>query len=442
MSGIAAIEAAPSAATTNRLDPAALSAALFEALRAIGADGVGITRETFGPGEGAAHDLIERTARDHGLATARDAAANLIVTLPETPQGLAPSASAPCAIVASHLDSVPQGGNFDGAAGVVAGLLSLLQMREAGARPAVAPVLMVLRGEESAWYGKAYLGSLALFGQLAPEDLALAHRAGGGRTLAEAMAAAGADVARIRAGERLLDPASVKAYFELHIEQGPILVARRLPTAIVTGIRGNIRHVRIRARGEAGHSGTVPRWLRHDAVFAVSDLVMRLDEHWRVLQEQGLDLVLTVGMLGTDPAAHAISRIPGEADFSFEVRSQSRDTLEAFYHLMRTECRAIEKSRGVAFAFDRRLDSAPARMDEGLVKRLIAHSADLGLPTETVPSGAGHDAAVFANAGVPAAMIFIRNDKGSHNPEERMDLDDFLQGARLLHRAFGEACGA
>ncbi|MCC7275650.1 MAG: hydantoinase/carbamoylase family amidase [Alphaproteobacteria bacterium] len=436
------MSAVPVASDQARLDGRRVAAALLDGLRAIGADGVGITRETYGPGESAAFDLVERTARDHGLVTARDAAANLVVALPTAPGALAPSASAPCVVVASHLDSVPHGGNFDGAAGVVAGLLALLRLHAAGVRPARPPRLMALRGEESAWYGKAYLGSSALFGRLAPEDLALPHRAGGGHTLAEAMAAAGADLARIRAGERLLDPAAVAAYFELHIEQGPVLVARGMPTAIVTGIRGNIRHSRVLCRGEAGHSGAVPRWLRRDAVFAFADLLTRLDDHWRVLQEQGLDLVVTSGIVGTNAEEHAISRIPGEAAFSFEVRSQSRDTLEAFYHLMRTECRAIESARKVQFIFDRRLDAAPARMDDALVKRLLAHSAALGLPAETVPSGAGHDAALFANEGVPSAMIFIRNDKGSHNPEERMDMDDFLAGTELLHRALAEAAGA
>jgi N-carbamoyl-L-amino-acid hydrolase len=429
----------------GRIQPAAdldaVAAGLFDRLAAIGADGVGITRETFGAGEGAAFDLVEAVAREHGLLAARDAAANLSITLPATPDGLAPTPDRPCVVVASHLDSVPQGGNFDGAAGVVAGLLSLLRMRDAGLVPRLPPRLMAIRGEESAWYGKAYLGSSALFGRLAADDLELKHRSDGHR-LADAMAAAGADLARIRAGERLLDPAAVAAYFELHIEQGPVLVARSLPTAVVTGIRGNIRHARVVCRGEAGHSGAVPRWLRRDAVLAMAELMTRLDEHWRVLQEQGLDLVVTFGIVGTIAAEHAISRIPGEAAFSFEVRSQSRDTLEAFYHLMRTECRAIERARKVEFAFDRRLDSAPARMDEGLVKRLLALSGRLGLPVETVPSGAGHDAALFANEGVPSAMIFIRNDKGSHNPEERMDMADFRAGAELLHLALCEAAGA
>jgi N-carbamoyl-L-amino-acid hydrolase len=133
-----------------------------------------------------------------------------------------------------------------------------------------------------------------------------------------------------------------------------------------------------------------------------------------------------------------MSRIPGEVEFSFEVRSQSLETLEAFYHLVRTECRNLSVARKVEFVFDRRIDSAPARMDGTLVERLRALSQKLGLPTETIPSGAGHDASIFANAGIPSAMIFIRNENGSHNPREAMDLDDFMKGTELLYHALLE----
>jgi N-carbamoyl-L-amino-acid hydrolase len=102
---------------------------------------------------------------------------------------------------------------------------------------------------------------------------------------------------------------------------------------------------------------------------------------------------------------------------------------------MRTECRQIEIKRKVAFEFDRRIDSPPARVDPQWIDRLTRISETLGLPTETVPSGAGHDAGIFANAGVPSAMIFVRNENGSHNPEEAMEMDDFLRGTELLYHA-------
>ena len=414
-------------------DAPARAEILFDRLRALSFDGVGITRASFGAGESAALDLIAAEARGLGFAATRDPAANLAIDLP----GADPSL--PVVACGSHLDSVPQGGNYDGGAGVVAGLLALEALRAAPRRRGLR--LYALRGEESAWFGRPYLGSSALFGALAPEDLAL-RRAGGAETLAEAMGAVGADVTRIARGERLLDPATLAAWFELHIEQGPVLVARGLPVAVVTGLRGNLRHRVVTCTGEAGHSGAVPRWLRHDAVFATAALIERLDQQWQRLLAQGQDLVVTVGMLGTDPGEHALSRIPGRVGFSFEARSESAETLEAFYALMQAECDDIGAERGVTFAFDRRLDTAPARMDPGLTAALAAAAAAEGLPAERMASGAGHDAAVFANAGVPSAMIFVRNDHGSHNPREAMAMDDFLAGTRVLTRALAVAVAA
>lgn len=294
-----------------------------------------------------------------------------------------------------------------------------------------------MRGEESAWFGKAYMGSSALLGKLDAEDLALRRR-GNGETLGEAMQRVGADIDAIREQQRLFDPQKVRAFLELHIEQGPVMEARKLPVAVVSGIRGNIRHGHMQCFGEAGHSGTIPRWLRRDAVFAVSDLIMRLDGHWSDLLERGTDLVVTVGMLSTDAAEHAASRIPGQVTFSFEARSKSLDTLEAFYQLMRAECAAITRERQVRFEFGRRILSSPATMDTALSDLLLKVCTSQNIPCELIPSGAGHDSAMFANAGIPSAMLFVRNQHGSHNPEEAMDLDDFMLGAAALDQAIHE----
>jgi len=337
-------------------------------------------------------------------------------------------------LIGSHLDSVPQGGNFDGLAGIIAGLVLLCHYREHGISPPQPVRVLALRGEESAWFGKAYMGSLGLIGKLSKEDLDLRQRATGA-TLRSALAAKNVPVDRIERGEPLMDLAEVSAYLELHIEQGPAMVARGWPVAAVTGIRGNIRHNHVVCKGEAGHSGAVPRWLRKDAVFAVAELLSRLDEHWRVLQQMGMDLVMTCGILSTNPASHAVSVIPGEVSFSFEVRSQSGETLEQFYKLMREECSGIAAARGVAFEFDRRLYTEPAVMASDWVTRLVAAGERAGLVIERMASGAGHDAAVFANAGVPSAMLFIRNDRGSHNPHEAMDIADFMLGVEVLYRA-------
>jgi N-carbamoyl-L-amino-acid hydrolase len=408
-----------------------LARRLFDAVREASFDGVGVTRESYGEGESRAMAIIEQHARAAGLQCTRDAGDNLLVRLQDEPAGRP-------ILIGSHLDSVPQGGNYDGLAGVVAGLLVLLRRQRAGAGLRQPVRLLALRGEESAWYGKAYMGSLALLGGLGAAELDLRHRAGGG-TLREAMARLGVPVDRVAAGERLMDPAQVAAYLELHIEQGPAMVARRWPVAAVTGIRGNIRHNRVVCRGEAGHSGAVPRWLRRDAVLAVAQLLANLDEQWRVLQQMGMDLVMTCGVFTTDPRSHAVSVIPGEVAFSFEVRSQSPDTLEQFYRLMRQECEEISRARAVSFEFDNRLYSAPAVMDPAWVERFSRACRAAAVDSEPIASGAGHDAAVFANAGVPCGMLFIRNDHGSHNPREAMELDDFLLGVDVLEQAIVDA---
>lgn len=399
---------------------------LFTSLQTLGSDGRGITRECYSKGENSALDLIVKVAKQHGLQTTIDAAANLIITSPQDDM------DTPGLILGSHIDSVPEGGNFDGAAGIIAGLLTMIQLQRDNCFRQEQPVrLLALRGEESAYYGRANMGARALFGRLTSSDLS-ARRLGNGTTLREAMASVGADLQAIERGERLIGPKLASSYLELHIEQGPVMTARDIPAAIVTGIRGNLRHRRIICRGEEGHSGTVPRWLRRDAIFALADLIMRLDEHWTRLLERGIDLVVTSGVCSTDTERNAISRIPGEVFFSFEVRSQSFDTLEGFYQLFRSECRAVSDARHVRFEFDERVYTEPAKMDERMVGRLQTVFNELGLPAELIPSGAGHDAAVFANEGIPSAMIFVRNKNGSHNPNEHMSIEDFMTGVSAM----------
>jgi N-carbamoyl-L-amino-acid hydrolase len=404
---------------------------IFDGLRTSAFDGVGVTRECYADSESRALTLVEAEAHALGLVTDRDAAANLWATLP----GAEPSL--PFVTCGSHMDTVPQGGNFDGAAGVVGGLLALGALRAEGFRPRRSIRVLALRGEESAFFGRAYIGSSALFGQLTSHDLAQTN-AHSGRSLKECMREAGADVDRIARGEKLLDPTAIACWLELHIEQGPVLTARNLPVAIVTGIRGNIRHRAVECLGEAGHSGAVPRSLRHDSVFAVAELLTRLDLHWARMLDEGRDLVVTSGMLGTDPHQHALARIPGRVTFSLDIRSRSHETMEAYYALFEAECRALAAERGVEFRFDDRLETAPAQMDAELITFLRSKLWLAGQDDEPMPSGAGHDAAVFANAGIPTGMIFVRNDHGSHNPDEAMDIGDFMTATEILKRTLRE----
>lgn len=407
---------------------------LFADIRELSFDGVGVTRESYGSRETKTGEYLRAFAQAEGLQVEVDRAGNFVFS------EAAADTMQPAIWIGSHIDSVPQGGNFDGLAGVIAGLLCQIQRSRRADGCKIPLRTIAFRGEESAWFGKAYLGSGALFGKVTPADLDLKQR-DSGQKLSECMSEVGADLAAIRAEEHLLDVSKVRAYLELHIEQGPVMVARSLPLAVVSGIRGNIRHNRIECFGDAQHSGVVPRWLRHDAMFAVCDLIMRMDAHWRELLERGTDLVLTAGIVQTDAEEHSISRIPGHVRFSFEIRSKSSETLEAFYQLLRAEAQAVSNERGVKFVYDRRLRSDPATMDTGVCAVLQDACAKSGVPFDVLPSGAGHDASLFANAGIPSGMLFVRNQNGSHNPREAMEMEDFMMGVQALDRAVAQLGG-
>lgn len=404
---------------------------LFAALRNESFDGVGITREAFSEKETRIMEIVEAEAQKLGLTTGWDEGRNLYVTL----EGRQPDL--PFIAIGSHLDSVLQGGNFDGAAGVLAGLAILAGFKRDGLKPACDIRMYALRGEESSRFGKAYMGSSSLMGCLSSSDLALKDATG--QTMEACMKSVGMPVEKIRAGELLQDPKQMAVWIELHIEQGPILIAAQQPAGVVSGIRGNIRHKKIECIGEAAHSGATPKELRHDAIFATADLFMRIDRLWDDYLKNDKDLVVTSGVFGTDPKEHAIARIPGWVGFSFDARSQDTETLEEFYQAFQTECQKIEKERGVTFRFDRRIDTAPAVLDPKWIKRLQNAASQCGVSDKLVPSGAGHDAAVFSNAGIPSVMVFVRNENGSHNPHEAMEIDDFLAGVAMIRLAVREA---
>ncbi len=398
-----------------------LAAALFEALARATRQGRGIVRDSYGAGEQAAHDIVRSAARTLDLEIAVDAIGNLFMTLPGADR------RAPRIILGSHLDSVPQGGNYDGAAGVVAGLCVLAALRRTGRVPDHDVSVMAIRAEESAWFDVAYLGSAGAFGLLDPECLSIC-RSDNGRSLADTLQDAGFDSQAIRQRRRLLDPAQVRAYLELHIEQGPTLVALGLPAAVVSGIRGCKRFRNARCTGQYAHSGAVARAHRHDAVAATVAFLHHMETVWLQHEAAGEDLVLTTGELCTDPALHGPSKIAGETRFVLDIRALSDATMETVAAEARAAAARVSGEYRVRLDLGTTSDSPAAVMDRrlrGSLMKLLERPLEL-------PSGAGHDAAVFAKVGVPSAMIFVRNEHGSHNPEEAMALDDFAVGARAL----------
>jgi N-carbamoyl-L-amino-acid hydrolase len=414
-------------AVDDRAEELRIAGFLFDEIAGFSPDVEGVSRPAFSDIETRTLAFLEDFARREGLEVWYDKGLNANFCLPGDRE------AERYTLIGSHVDSVPFGGNFDGLAGVVAGLLCLLRAKRRGTRFSAPVHVLAMRGEESAWFGPCYIGSKALTGTLAASELKACHK-GDGRTLDAHMDALRIDMAPVRAGRPLMDLSRVAAYLELHIEQGPLLVGKGIPAAVVSGIRGNIRYRSVRCLGEAGHSGAVPRAFRRDPVLAMADLLVRLDESWATILAKGDDLVLTSGIVATDPKMHAMTRIPDQISFSLDMRSQSARVLDEMRDLLKAEMAQIERDRKVRFELDEELRVEPALCDPALVSGLSAAMQEAGQEPFVMASGGGHDAAVFSAAGVPAGMVFVRNRNGSHNPQEAMELPDLLSATDILHQ--------
>lgn len=412
--------------TSNVPEPdIALAERLFDILKRETADTEGVTRAAYGKGEQFAHDLVIAEAHKVGLPTWVDAAGNLYVRL----EGSAPQRKS--IIVGSHLDSVPMGGNYDGAAGVITGLAVAIAWQRAGFRLRDDLVVMVTRAEESNWFPHSYIGSKSALGLL-PDYALDVKRSDTGRTLADHMTDLGLKPDVVRVGVPQIKPEDIRAYIEMHIEQGPILIEKNLAAALVTAIRGSFRYREARVLGEYAHSGAVPRQYRHDAVLGAADLIMRLQNEWLRCEAEGQDMVYTVGMLTTDPAQHAFSKISGDVRLSIDVRSHSVPTLDAMRQRVLAIVPEVEKTHGVKVELGPLTGSTPAVMDRELLDTFGDAMEKVGAPRFEMACGAGHDAAVFAGVGVPTLMLFVRNQNGSHNPHEAMEMADFAVVTRIL----------
>jgi N-carbamoyl-L-amino-acid hydrolase len=413
--------------------------ASFEDLAANTRGSAGITRPPYGEGEQYAYRLMDDHASILGLKREWDAAGNLYMTLPGT------DAKAPAIVIGSHLDSVPNGGNFDGAAGVIAGLAVLEAYARAGFRPRCDVRVMAIRAEEAgSWFtGEhgGHLGSRMALGLIAPTELDTAVRLDSGRTLGQHIADCGFDPARVKSGPAYLNARRIRSYFELHIEQGPVLEMKELAVGVVNSIRGNSRLRDARCLGAYNHGGATPQEVRRDAVIATSELILGVDRKWSELHAAGADLIFTFGKVSTDPAVHSLSKVPGEMRFSLDIRSGSPDVLTTMRAFVSAEAERVGAKRQVRFELGEFSLSQPTVLDASLCATLHAGCAAVGMPTLEMASGGGHDAQEFTRAGIPSAMIFVRNANGSHVADEGMEMSDFEAGTKLLAWAVAATAG-
>ena len=411
---------------------------VWELLERIGnetTDSPGITRAAWSRNEERAADLVRAFARRHGLQVLNDAFGNIQFLLP----GVDPAT--PCVTTGSHLDSVPHGGNYDGLAGVAAGL-AVLAAANADPLDRARPLRVVaMRCEESPWFGTAYLGSRLMLGLSTLDEIGDLVRSDSRESLRHHIRNLGYPRTD-GAVAPLLDSGLVTSFLELHIEQGPLLEADGIPVGVATAVRGNVRFPDAHCTGAYGHSAALPRRFRQDAVLAVAELALGLDRHWKDRIAKGdEDFVFTAGKFSTDSAQHAMTKVAGDVRFSLNIGAAVKASLDEARTLLFDLIKGIESDRGVTFELGREVGTAPVRLDPTLMALIEDAAGELGIATRRMPT-VGHDAAMFVRAGIPSAVILVRNANGSHNSDEALDREDFARGVHVLGRAMHRLASA
>ena len=337
------------------------------------------------------------------------------------------NAKAPALLVGSHLDTVLHGGKFDGTMGVIAALEATRTLKEQKIvlRSPVEVVCFV--GEESSRFGYSTLGSSLVAGEVHAKDLAHAADAQGNK-LADILASMGINRNNLRSMRR--DPSTIKAYLELHIEQGPILEAKKKPIGIVTSIAAPTRF-RVVFTGQADHSGTTPMEMRRDALVAASELIVAVEEICRRYShmEKGR-AVGTVGAMKIEPGV--INAIPGRAELSVDIRSITGEAKKRVVRLVQARIREIARRRKIRAEILPLREEDPVSLDKRLIRLLTECCESRNIAYEIMPSGAGHDAMQMAKV-TPAGMLFIPSRRGiSHSPLEWSEPEDICLGAQLL----------
>jgi len=394
---------------------------LWDRLMQLGSIGAqeagGVTRLSFSPQERAAKDLVTSFMKEAGLAVREDAAGNLI----GRKEGTNPQA--PVVLVGSHLDSVPSGGNFDGPLGVLSGVEALQTMNEQGIETEHPVEVIAFTDEEGTRFGYGMIGSRGIAGLLRPEDLEI--RDAQGISIAEAMAASGLHPVHI--GKAAREPGSVKAYVELHIEQGKVLESRDLTVGVVSGVAGPL-WLKFVLEGEAGHAGATPMNLRRDPLAAAAEVMLVIE---REAARQQIS-VGTVGKLQVFPGG--VNIIPGRVEFTLDLRDVDVAVRDQVEQAILGEAEAICARRGVRLQVELLQRINPAVCSEDIQTAIREACAAEGLETITLPSGAGHDCMQLTGL-CPVGMIFARSKDGiSHNPAEHTSKEDCGKGAQVLYR--------
>lgn len=411
---------------TGYADPRRIEAMIEGLDRFTATPGRGTTRLTYSAEYRAAADFVTGWMRDAGLAVRQDAVGTIIGRIEGRNPDLAPI------LVGSHLDSVPNGGRFDGPAGVVAGIETAFLFRDLGLVPDRPVEVVAMVEEEGTRFGGGLFGSRLLTGAIAPEALE-DLRDGQGVSAAEAMRAYGLDPAR--SGEAARAPGSVHAFLELHIEQGPVLEAEGRDIAVVQTIVG-LAQLRVTVRGQAAHAGTTPMDQRRDALVGAVGILAQLPD---LARQVGRGAVLTVGRMEVLPGGANV--IPDLVTFTIDLRAPAEaDVLRLIEMVEGTVAHA--QGNGLSCGIERQLYAPPTPLSDQIQTALLAQAEGLGLSHRVMVSGAGHDAMILAGLA-PTGLIFVPSRGGvSHAPEEWTDYAQLARGTDLIFATIRQMSGA
>jgi len=405
--------------TSLHLDPAAVIADLDELAARSGGRFAGAKRLAWTSDWREARAWLTGKLKDAGLEPEVDAAGNLWATLA--------GASEDCLIVGSHIDAVPDGGWLDGALGVLTALETIRQLSHSGQTPPLTVKFVDWADEEGARFGRSLVGSSAVAGTLAPDDVRTLADADG-ITMVDALSTCG--VALDRMGDAKSGLHGAVAYLELHIEQGPVLLDTGRLASAVSGTFGVERHL-ITFTGQAAHAGSTPMHLRQDSLAAAARAALQIRES--AIRHGG---VATVGRMASTPGV--ITAVAGRTEMQLDQRHLHADALAAMAADALTSCRAAAEEFGCALEVRRVLSAAPTLFDPELVQIAVeAVSAAGGGAGEPIPSGPLHDATEIGRL-VPTAMIFAQSDP----PISHASIEDSSESAlRLAIDAYGRAVG-
>jgi len=376
------------------------------------------TRRAFSPRFLQGRAWLQQAMAAAGLGPRTDAAGNLIGRR----AGRAPGQGT--LVLGSHSDTVPDGGRFDGIAGVVAGLEVARVLAERGIQLDHDFEVIDCLAEEVSCFGLSCIGSRAVAGALPAEWL---ERSADGLTLRDGIQAVGGHPDRLDSARRN----DILAYLELHIEQGPVLEAEGLQLGVVTAITG-ITRIAIQVEGRADHAGTTPMDARADALVAAAELVLAVRALAVTLAGAGAGhFTATVGEFGITP--NAANVVPGSARLLIDARAEQRPQMTAFLERLAQACERIAAAHRVRVATPAIIsDNLPTLADPFLMDALDQAADRVGASHRRMASGAGHDMAWFAKVA-PAAMVFVPCRGGrSHSPEEWAEPGAIALGAEVL----------